>query len=838
MSNQKVNVELLAPAGSREAATAAIEAGANAIYLGGKMFGARHYAPNFDDEVLAEVVRYAHIRGVLVYVTVNTLVDNSEMPILARYLRTLYQIGVDAIIVQDVGVAAVAAKVVPHLPLHASTQMTIYNLEGVEFLAKHGFSRVVLARELSLEDIRHICAHSPIEIETFMHGALCVCYSGQCLMSSMIGGRSGNRGQCAQPCRLPYTLVGPDGPLLQPEDAGEYLLSPKDLCTLEILPQLIEAGVISFKMEGRMKRPEYVAIAVDTYRQAIDRYLASPSEYAVSPGELKDLAQSFNRGFTTAYLQKNEGPGMMSDRRPNNRGVHVGRITGYDAKRKTAIIKLEAPLAIGDIIECWVKVGGRVNITVSALSVDGKQVDYAEAGIEAAVPVQSPVKLHDRVFKTFDIRLTAKARSFFAEGDLRRKLGVSVVVTAKLGQPLTVVLQDRDGFTGKAETKFIAEAARNRPLHCDVAAKQVGRLGNTAFSIDNLLCDIEENIMVPVSEINEARRRAVEELEQARLAAFARPSLPLDTVRIMPSAANQPRVDRKQELAVNVDTLEKVKAAFKAGADTVLFGGESYNHQPITADQFREAVAYARKQGKQLILTTPRIVNRLQTPQLRESLELFAELAPDSVGIANPGTLELARQIVDIPLFGDFPLNIFNSVAADFYAKQGLNAITLSPELSLGQIEDLTGKSDISIACMVHGRLPLMISEHCIVGSRLGGHTCKNCSAVCMRGQYWLLDRKGERFPLRTDQFGRMHILNAKELSMLPYVAQLKKAGIHILRIEAKSEGVARLGSIVSLYRQLLDNDRDVSRELVDEIALIEREHITRGHYFRGVLKE
>ena len=838
MNNQKKIVELLAPAGSREAATAAVEAGADAIYLGGKMFGARHYAPNFDDDVLLEVVRYAHIRGVFVYVTVNTLVDNSEIPALVTYLRRLYEIGVDAIIVQDVGAATIAAKVVPHLPLHASTQMTIHNLEGVEFLAKHGFSRVVLARELSLDDIRHICAHSPIEIEIFIHGALCVCYSGQCLMSSMIGGRSGNRGQCAQPCRLPYTLVGTEGALLAPEAAGEYLLSPKDLSTLEILPQLIEAGVVSFKMEGRMKRPEYVAVAVDTYRQAIDRYLASPAAYSVLPNELKDLAQSFNRGFTTAYLLKNEGPGMMSDRRPNNRGVHVGRITGYDAKQKMAFIKLEAPLAIGDIIECWVKIGGRVNITVSALFVDGKAVDFVGVGVEAAVPVQSQVKLHDRVFKTFDIRLTAKARSFFAEGDGRRKLAVDVVLTAQLGQPFVVSLQDKDGFTGQAETSFHAEAARNRPLMCDAAVKQVARLGNTAFCMDSIVCDIEAGIMVPVSEINDARRRAVENLEQARLAAFARPPLPADAARIIPVAANQPKVERKQGLAVSVDTLEKVRAALNAGADSVFFGGESYTHQPIKNDEFGEAVAYARKLGKQIVLTTPRIVKQWQTPQLRKLLELFAELAPDGIGIANPGTVELAKQIITLPLYGDFPLNIFNSVAVDFYAKQGLSEITLSPELNFSQIEELTGRSDISIACLVHGRLPLMISEHCIVGSRLGGHACKNCNAVCMQRQYWLLDRKGEKFPLRTDQFGRMHILNAKELSMLPYVAQFKRAGVNVLRIEAKGEESIRLGSIVSLYRQLLDTDHDISRELGDQIAAIEREHITRGHYFRGVLKE
>ncbi|MCE5286753.1 MAG: U32 family peptidase, partial [Pelosinus sp.] len=256
--------ELLAPVGSQEALIAAVESGADALYMAGKSFGARAYAPNFDEEELAAAVRFAHLRSVSVYITVNTLIDDSEIPALISYLEYLYKIGVDAILVQDVGVAELAQQVVPDLPLHASTQMTIYNLAGVEFLQKLGFTRVVLAREVSLADIKYICQNTDVEIEVFMHGALCVCYSGQCLMSSMIGGRSGNRGRCAQPCRLPYTLVDNKGQdVLDGKDAGEYLLSPRDLNTLELLPELIDAGVTSFKIEGRMKRPEYVAVVVD-----------------------------------------------------------------------------------------------------------------------------------------------------------------------------------------------------------------------------------------------------------------------------------------------------------------------------------------------------------------------------------------------------------------------------------------------------------------------------------------------------------------------------------------------------------------------------------------------
>ena len=267
-------VELLAPAGSREALVAAVESGANAVYLAGNMFGARAYANNFDEEGMREAIAFAHQRNVLVHVTVNTIVDDQEIPQLVKYLRFLYEAGADAVLVQDLGVARIVRDNVPELPMHASTQMTVHNLDGVLALQNLGFSRVVLSRELSLAAIKEICDNCNVEIEVFVHGALCVCYSGQCLMSSVIGGRSGNRGRCAQPCRLPYTLVDAQDNDLLGDSAGKYLLSPRDMKGIDLLPQLIEAGVSSLKIEGRMKRPEYVAIVVGSYRHAIDSYYA------------------------------------------------------------------------------------------------------------------------------------------------------------------------------------------------------------------------------------------------------------------------------------------------------------------------------------------------------------------------------------------------------------------------------------------------------------------------------------------------------------------------------------------------------------------------------------
>ncbi|MDF2873509.1 MAG: Peptidase family [Sporomusa sp.] len=831
-------IELLAPVGTKEALIAAVEGGANAVYLGGKMFGARHYAPNFTDDELAEAVRFAHLRGVVVYITVNTLLDEGELPALADYLRHLYKIGVDAIIVQDLGVAVIAKELVPDLPLHASTQMTAHNLEGVNFLAGMGFARVVLARELPLKDIEYICKNCTVEIETFIHGALCISYSGQCLMSSMIGGRSGNRGRCAQPCRLPYTLVDANGnDVLSQADAGEYLLSPKDFNTIEVLPELIKAGVASFKIEGRMKRPEYVAVVVDAYRRAIDSYLANRDEYNISEQDQKDLAQIFNRDFTTAHLHGKNGRHMMSDRRPNNRGVRVGRVLSYQASGKIAVIKLDEPLAIGDIIEFWVKVGGRVNVTVHTMTIDGTSVTEAQANTAVAIPVTSPVRDNDRVFKIFDAKLMERARSYFSRAEAVRRIPVDVTVTVTEGKPLVITVQDNEGFTGHAETAFIAEKALKRPLTPDSVAKQIERLGTTVFALNNLDCHIQGEVMVPISEMNDARRRAVEQLEIARLARFARAPLPKD--RSIGSLVPQVRtatLRNKPELVVNVDTVDKVKIAVDNGADIVMFGGECFGKRSLSGEDYHNAAAYVRQHGRKIVFNTPRLVQQSQMAELKESAALFNDIRPDAISVGNIGTLHLFKGLVNMPLHGDYPLNIYNSVTAKYLSDLGLTSLTLSPELNFAQVEVLAGKKLAQLECLVHGHLTLMISDYCMPGSFLGGQDIRNCNQACLRGQYWLKDRMNELFPVATDQFCRMHILNAKELSMLPHVPRLMRAGLSRLRFEAKYSLVKDVASITRLYRELIDQGERHPLILQEKANGVEHEHITRGHFFRGVL--
>lgn len=826
-------VELLAPAGSREALVAAVENGANAIYLAGNAFGARAYASNFDREALREAIHFAHLRKVAIHVTVNTIVADEEMEPLRDYLRFLYEAGADAVLVQDLGVARVAHETVPDLPLHASTQMSVSSLEGVRALAELGFTRVVLARELSLKEIRHICAHAPIEIETFMHGALCVCYSGQCLMSSMIGGRSGNRGRCAQPCRLPYTLVDEKGQDVLGDKAGSYLLSPRDLSTIDVIPDLIEAGVSSLKIEGRMKRPEYVATVVRTYREAIDTYYAGKG-YAVTQEERDDLAQIFNRDFTTAYLEGRPGKAMMSDRRPNNRGLLIGRVTAYDWDARIVTVKLSGRLGLGDQVDFWVKVGGRVTATISALTdAKGRAVEEGQAGDTVSFAIPSAVRDHDRVFKVYDARLMERAKETYTSGAPVRRIPVAIAVRAAIGEPLTVTLCDAEGHRGEGRTDFIGESARKRPLSEEIIRKQVSRLGTSVYEMKSLHCDIAGEVMVPMSEINEARRKAVEALDALRLkeieAREHRPE-PKFTDRI---ARPTPK---KAHFLVAVDTLGKAEAALAAGADGILFGGESYEHRVIAPEEYERAWQMAREAGARIDFNTPRIVHDGQQKHVERLLAASAAFPPDAVHVHNIAMLALVRRLTDFAIHADYSLISYNKQTLAFLKDYGVAGATLSPELTAKEIRQLAKESPLPLTCIVHGRLELMVSNYCVTGSFLGGCGEGPCTQPCTRGHFALKDRKDALFPLAMDQFCHMHVLNSKVLSMMPHAMKFRAAGIETMQIEAKAMGEKEIAAIVKAYRKAMAFPEEPAEAQLSWIHEQEGKDITRGHYFRGVL--
>lgn len=869
-------IELLAPAGSWEALEAAVNAGADAVYMGGKAFGARAYASNFDEAEMAKAVYFAHMHSVRIYITVNTLVDDSELLALGQYLVFLHNVGVDGIIVQDLGVIRLAKKLVPGLHLHASTQMSITNSGGVDFAISAGMERSVVARELSLKELKAACSRGT-EIETFIHGALCVCYSGQCLMSSLIGGRSGNRGRCAQPCRLPYKLLNADGKeMLKGDEAGQYLLSPKDMNTLRILPQLIEAGVVSYKIEGRMKRPEYVAVVVDAYRRAIDSYKAG--RYEVPEEDFANIEQIFNRDFTTAYLTNRPGKEMMSDRRPNNRGVLIGRVTKLDKQGNKAVVKLDKELHLGDGLEFWVSVGGRVGTTVTSMYLEtapnknkkknindnkaknGKQakalpketanngfaigceVNYADVGQQVIIDVPKGVRLNDRVFRTLDAGLMAYAGQFFGP-DSKRRIGIDAVVTAHLGEPMTIMLTDEEGHTGFAQTDFIVEQALKRPLDAAGVRKQLERLGTTEYELKNLEFIQDDNIIVPVSEMNEARRQACEALDKARLEDFGpvREAVKYSDNEILAiahaGAEVEPKVakpskrkgsNNQAKLTVHCDTVPKVQAALAAGAERILFGGDCFTHEPMVNlkdSDYRTVANLVHKAGRELAFATPRIVKEAQLAYFDKLFALWSELEPECVYINNNGLWPYAKKH-DLPLLADMSLNIFNSQSLKFWTEQGALQGTLSPELTMAQVEELVNASPIPVECMVQGRLEMMVSEYCVGGSFLGNLHKGTCQFKCGE-KLFLGDRKEAQFPVVTDQYCKMHILNAHELSLVANVQQLQEMGVASLRMDARNYEPEQIAELIALYKQVLGGAVEKPENLPGT---------TRGHYFRGVM--
>lgn len=784
-------VELLAPAGNFDALRAAVESGADAVYLAGEKFGARAFADNFSRETLIEAVKFAHLRGTAVHVTVNTIISDAELENLAEYLKFLRLANVDALLIQDLGVFSVAKAVVPEIPLHASTQMSIHNLEGVKMLAKLGFSRVVLSRELTLDEISAICHASPIETEIFVHGALCICWSGQCLMSSLIGGRSGNRGKCAQPCRLPYELVDERGKIVL-NDAGKFILSPKDLNTLEILPKLVETGVNSLKIEGRMKRAEYVATVVKVYRDFLDK-----KSLILGDGQQK-LAQIFNRDFTTAYLERNPGKNLISDMRPNNRGVLIGRV--IEVFRDKIVMKLAKSLHAGDQIEIWVKIGGRMTFTAE---------NFTFYGDKCTLQVQNTrgIRVHDRVFKIFDAELTSEARKYFT-GTPVRKIFVDASVFARVGEPLTLNFTDSDGNSATASTKFLCEAAKNRPLTLEMLENQFGRLGNSIFALRNgISADIDANLMVPISEMNDLRRKVVAELENQRLKRFSRKILPSNALKTFSPC----KID-ETKLVAQVDTLEKAKIALESGADEILFGGETFTHKKITSKQISEAISLIHGRGKQISLGTPRLVRENEF----FALEKLLTNEVDAIYVHNLGTMSLAKKFSP-EIRTDFSLIVFNAATINVLREIGVRGVTLSPELSLSQVKMLAKASSLPVECIIHGRQELMISSYCVLGSFLGNLGEKTCPNVCQTGNFYLRDRLNANFPVVTDQFCRMHILNAKILSMIDHRGEFE--GISRLRIDCRALNDAETAKIVRSYK----------------FGGSEIENFTRGHYFRGV---
>lgn len=829
-------MELLAPAGSSDALRAAVENGADAVYLGGKLFNARQLADNFDGEELKKALRYAHVRGVKIYLTMNTLVSDAEMAEALGFAADAWFSGVDGIIVQDIGFAAALLRAVPDIRLHASTQMTIYNAEGVKRLAAMGFKRVVLARELSLEEIGNIHADGAAQTEVFVHGALCVSYSGQCLMSSVIGGRSGNRGKCAQPCRLPYSLVRQGGK----ETQASYLMSPKDLCLLSGLGALAAAGVKSLKIEGRMKSPEYVATVVRIYRKYLDILQESgeqdgDADAGVDGKDLRDLRQVFNRGgFTKGYINGKTGKDMMCWEKPKNWGIYLGKVLAADRNRGTVRLRLDEGLSIGDGIEAWNGEDKSPGTVVTLIVKEGSNVRSAAKGEVVTVgSIQGSIPPGCSIYKTSDRELNAAAAETYGGKPLKR-VELKGRAVLKAGSPLMLTVRDSDGNRVEAAGGILPEAAVNKPMTADRLGVQLGKTGATPFKLEDVELELEEGLALPVGEINEVRRKALEELEKIRAEV---PVRAMD--RNTAAAAIKEQLSMRPVLGqsrtrgspgISVYFYKMPGRPFFTGADRLYLPFEGCLEPGFgrLGEAFRET-------GAEVFLWLPPVTRGNYDSLIRKRVAVEGFPGVDGVLAGNPGTVEMLAKVEGLRLAGDLAMNIFNRLSLKEAAGMGLESVMLSAELTLGQASAMAGDSPVTVEAAVYGRLPLMTSEYCPVGCVAGGFASgRKCAASCRTDDFRLKDRLGMEFPVLCDRIDcRSTILNSNVLFIPDSLKKLRDAGIGLLRLYISDEEPDFVRRLVELHRKAPSGeDCGDFRGLGEEIKA---RGFTKGHYYRGV---
>jgi putative protease len=862
--------ELLAPAGSPEAFLAAVNAGADAVYLSGKQFGARKFAPNFSNNEIEEAVMYAHARGVRVYVTVNTLVHDKELPGAMEYLVNLYSIGVDAVLVQDVGVAALAHKIVPGLTLHASTQLTIHNAEGVRWAQSLGFSRVVLARELPLSEVDSIAqetADTGVGLEIFAHGALCYSYSGQCLLSSVIGGRSGNRGMCAQPCRKKYSVVtagidryGRPTNLQDVPVSGPYLLSPKDLCTYQDIPRLIDAPVESLKIEGRMKSAEYVSIVVSTYRRALDA--AAAGVFVPDKTATRDLFLAFNRGFTRGYLFGDSKGKLMSRDRPDNRGLFIGTVSRYDRKTGIVTVHPDKPIDIhtGDGLlfshpenpeAAW------------GFSLNTKPCVKAD-GIELAVPRN--VEKGSLTFLTASVGLASRSRQIINRPDpgLRHLVPVDMVarVTPEGLLTLSGTLNPpgREPVSVEMTEGLQLEPARTSPLTKELLGAQLDKAGGTPFSISSLMLDYDGTLFAPVRGINRLRRDFFTLAEKILVASYrplpesvstAGENLNKYCAHYQHQTAEQS--GRTIKIILFTDSLESVEAGARAKAGTICFeppglnvGENKHGAANTSAEEaIRTALEVCKKHNAHLILKLPRITRKTEITAIRSMLPRLYTAGLRACMVENPGA---ALAVIDtapgIALSGSGGLNVFNAETVRTLKRMPFETLLLSPELSaddVGMLVRSARSPGTELAVFAQGNLETMVTEDCLL----------SVSDICKKGScdsslfYGIRDETGHLLPVRMDAACRGHVFNAAETCLVDAVPALVKMGIDGLVIDARGRTPAYAEEITKIYRDAIalaaqgtgstDSQYTLLRERVKAIAL---GGISSGHYTRGLKEE
>lgn len=725
--------ELLSPAGNMDALKAAIHNGADAVYIGGKDFGARKFADNFDQNEIIDAIKYAHLYNVKVYVTANTIIYENETEDFISYLKFLYESGVDAVIMQDIGMISLIRKLIPDLEIHASTQTNNCNDETLKLFKNLGVTRVVMARELSLEQINNL--KTDIEKEIFIHGALCICYSGCCLFSSLNGGRSGNRGKCAGPCRLPYTLIKNDHTI---KTEGLYLLSPKELNTSKKIKEILNSNVQSLKIEGRMKSPEYVGFVTKMYRELIDNNYTNQSE--------TDLKKLFNRQFTEGHLFENKNKDLMNIKSPNHIGVEIGKV--IDTKKQIKI-KLSDNLSQNDGIRF--KESNKGLIINKLYNDKGLLVNSAKKGEIVYLDNKINLSSLDTVLKTTDYKLIEELKKYE-----EKKIPINFTVILKEGKNIEITISDSKHTITK--TGSIIQKSINSPITEENITKQLSKLGGTPFTINKININMENNLFVSLKELNELRRNLTQELI-------------LERTKIDRKIANITRNKQikksKNNITINAFVTNEIQLK------TLL---NKVNN--IYTDDYR---LYLKYKNQNIYFKLDRTM--IDLPEYSNENLLLTELGSINKYSKNNNCIS------------DYTLNVVNADSTEYFEKQGIQKVTLSPELSFNQIKDIANYGNTEL--IIYGTLELMVMNHCIISTN---DKCPNCKT----NKYYLQNKQKELFPIVTKNC-KTHIMHHNKINLIDDLEKLKEIGVTNFRLEFFDENESQILNILKQIKRIIN---------------------------------
>ena len=759
-------VELLSPVGDFDCLKAAVQNGANAVYFGGQLFNARYSAKNFDKDGIRDAVNYAKSRNVKINFTLNILLKNNEFDDAIDVVKYIYELGVDAVIVDDLGFAKYIIDNFPGMEVHGSTQMTIHNLDGAIALKNLGYTRVVLARESTLSDIDYICRNANIDIEAFVHGALCISYSGQCLFSSAIGGRSGNRGRCAQPCRMYYNMLETSDNVSYKNIGKGFLISPRDLCGLDFIPDLIKAGVKSFKLEGRMKTPEYVATVTRIYRKYIDLAL-SDNEYVVDKNDLHDLMLAFNRGgFSKGCLGGDDNHDYVFEEKPSNQGLYIGNISKIDKKNGLISLKTNEPLDIGDTFLVQQE---DHKYTISEILKNGSHVKSAAIGDLVTIGrVKGKLELGDKIFKINSSVISKEIKEFNSHEHV--KIPLVANFKALIGKPIELEVASLDepgntyfGLSASASSKIQPIEAISNPISNERLIEQLNKTTDTNFEFKQINIEMDDNIYIPkISSINALRRDALNALYQKGVDNFTRilpsklSSTELVHQHVFPSVRTYSVLLNSIDTSMDYSSLKNVDRVY---IPLKFFIKKEFESKLLEISQFTDCY-----------IDIPTIVrDNFRNVFYNNFDEKVNKFNIKGLVISNLSGIEFMMKYVGkLDIVSKYTLNIYNNHTIDELKKVGVNRVTISPELDTDTLIDLCNNSSLPTEFLVYGKLPVMHIQYCPLGK---SNKCyPTCSMKCKTSnRFYLEDKLGYKFEFVPDNMQTITKIYNSKINSIDY---------------------------------------------------------------------